>query len=320
MIEFEKPVIEIVDKKEDNTYGKYVIEPLERGYGTTLGNSLRRIMLSSLPGAAVTSVKIEGVLHEFSTIPGVKEDVIEILLNLKGLCAIIHDQSDASHVIYIDASGEGEVTAADIEAGPEVEILNKDLHIATLARDGVLKMEIKMEQGRGYVSAERNKIPNAAIGTLPLDSNFSPVRKVIFRVEDTRVGQITDYDRLIIEVWTDGTTSPEDALSLSARVLISHLDLFVGLEDVSGNIEILVEKEEDEKERIREMSIEELELSVRSSNCLRRANIDTVEKLTQKTEEDMIKVRNLGRKSLNEIKHKLAEIGLCLSPEDKSKE
>lgn len=320
MIEFEKPVIDIVDKKEDNTYGKFVVEPLERGYGTTLGNSLRRIMLSSLPGAAVTSVKIEGVLHEFSTLPGIKEDVIEILLNLKGLSAVIHGDSNEPQIVFINASGEGEVTAADIEAGPEVDILNKDLHIATLARDGALKMEIRLEQGRGYVSAERNKIPNAPIGTLALDSNFSPIRKVIFRVEDTRVGQITDYDRLIVEVWTDGTTSPEDAMSLSARVLIEHLNLFLDLTDVSGSVEIMVEKEEDEKERIREMSIEELELSVRSSNCLRRANIDTVEKLTQKTEEDMIKVRNLGRKSLNEIKHKLAEIGLSLSPEEKSKE
>lgn len=320
MIEFEKPVIDIVDKKEDNTYGKFVVEPLERGYGTTLGNSLRRIMLSSLPGAAVTSVKIEGVLHEFSTLPGIKEDVIEILLNLKGLSAVIHSDFNEPQVVFINASGEGEVTAADIEAGPEVDILNKDLHIATLARDGSLKMEIRLEQGRGYVSAERNKIPNAPIGTLALDSNFSPIRKVIFRVEDTRVGQITDYDRLIVEVWTDGTTSPEDAMSLSARVLIEHLNLFLDLTDVSSSVEIMVEKEEDEKERIREMSIEELELSVRSSNCLRRANIDTVEKLTQKTEEDMIKVRNLGRKSLNEIKHKLAEIGLSLSPEEKSKE
>jgi DNA-directed RNA polymerase subunit alpha len=318
MIEFEKPVIDIVDKSEDNTYGKFVVEPLERGYGTTLGNCLRRIMLSSLPGVAVTTVKIEGVLHEFSTIPGIKEDVIEILLNLKGLCAVMHTSEPKT--VHIEASGEGEVTAGDIIADADVDIINPDMHIATLAKDGVLNMEIRLEQGRGYIAAEKNKYPGMPIGTLPLDSNFSPIRKVIFRVEDTRVGQVTDYDKLTMEVWTDGTTSPEDALSLSAKVMNEHLNLFIDLTDATSNVEIMVEKEENEKERIREMSIEELELSVRSSNCLRRANIDTVEKLTQKTEEDMIKVRNLGRKSLNEIKHKLSEIGLSLSPEEKTKE
>ena len=318
MINFEKPVISVIDMND--TYGKFVVEPLERGYGTTLGNSLRRIMLSSLSGVAVTSVKIEGVLHEFSTIPGVKEDVIEILLNLKGLCAKINSDDDEPCTVHIDCSGECEVTAADIECGPEVEIINKDMHIATLASDAVLQMDIRLEQGRGYISAEKNKHPNAPIGTIPIDSNFSPIRKVIFRVEDTRVGQITDYDKLIMEVWTDGTTKPDDALSIAAKVLVEHLNLFLNLTETTKSMEIMVEKEETEKERIREMSIEELELSVRSSNCLRRANIDTVEKLTQKTEEDMIKVRNLGRKSLNEIKHKLAEMGLSLSPEDKSKE
>lgn len=318
MIEFEKPIIDIVDKSDDDTYGKFVVEPLERGYGTTLGNCLRRIMLSSLPGVAVTNVKIDGVLHEFSTIPGIKEDVIEILLNLKGLCAVMHVNEPKT--VRIEAFGEGEVTAGDIIGDADVDIINPDMHIATLAKDGVLNMEIRLEQGRGYISAEKNKYPGMPIGTLPLDSNFSPIRKVIFRVEDTRVGQVTDFDKLTLEVWTDGTTSPEDALSLSAKVMNEHLNLFIDLTDATSNVEIMVEKEENEKERIREMSIEELELSVRSSNCLRRANIDTVEKLTQKTEEDMIKVRNLGRKSLNEIKHKLSEIGLSLSPEEKTKE
>lgn len=318
MIEFEKPIIDIVDKSEDECYGKFVVEPLERGYGTTLGNCLRRIMLSSLPGVAVTNVKIDGVLHEFSTVPGIKEDVIEILLNLKGLCALMH--TNEPKTVRIEASGEGEVTAADIIGDADIEILNPDMHIATLAKDAVLNMEMRLEMGRGYISAEKNKYPGMPIGTLPIDSNFSPIRKVIFRVEDTRVGQVTDFDKLTLEIWTDGTTSPEDALSLSAKVMNEHLNLFIDLTDASSNVEIMVEKEENEKERIREMSIEELELSVRSSNCLRRANIDTVEKLTQKTEEDMIKVRNLGRKSLNEIKHKLSEIGLSLSPEEKTKE
>lgn len=318
MIEFEKPIIEIVDKSEDNTYGKFVVEPLERGYGTTLGNSLRRIMLSSLPGVAITTVKIDGVLHEFSTIPGIKEDVIEILLNLKGLCAVMH--TDEPQTIRIEAKGEGEVTAGDIIADADVEIINPDMHICTMASDAELRMEMCLENGRGYVPSEKNKYPGMPIGTLPMDSIFSPIRKVIFRVEDTRVGQVTDFDKLTLEVWTDGTTTPEEALSLSAKVLNEHLKLFIDLTDTASNVEIMVEKEESEKERIREMSIEELELSVRSSNCLRRANIDTVEKLTQKTEEDMIKVRNLGRKSLNEIKHKLSEIGLSLSQEEKTKE
>ncbi|WKY48462.1 DNA-directed RNA polymerase subunit alpha [Eubacteriaceae bacterium ES3] len=319
MIEFEKPVIEIVDKNDDDKYGRFVIEPLERGYGTTLGNSLRRIMLSSLPGVAVTSVKIEGVLHEFSTIPGVKEDVIEILLNLKGLAAEIY--SDEPKTIHIEASEEGSVTAGDIIADADVEILNPEMHIATLSSGSTLNMEMRIEKGRGYVSADKNKFPGMPIGMLPMDSIFSPIKKVNFLVENTRVGQITDFDKLTIDIWTDGTTSPEEALSLAAKVLSEHLNLFIDLTEHATTVEIMVEKEENEKERIREMSIEELELSVRSSNCLRRANIDTVEKLTQKSEEDMIKVRNLGRKSLNEIKHKLAEIGLSLSQdEEKAKE
>jgi len=319
MIEFEKPVIEIVDKKDDDTYGRFVIEPLERGYGTTLGNSLRRIMLSSLPGVAVTSVKIEGVLHEFSTIPGVKEDVIEILLNLKGLAAEIY--TDEPKVIYIEASEEGEITAGDIVADADVDILNPEMHIATLSKGSTLNMEMRIEKGRGYVAADKNKYPGMPIGTIPMDSIFSPIIKVNFLVENTRVGQITDFDKLTIDIWTDGTTTPEEALSLAAKVLSEHLNLFINLTEHATTVEIMVEKEESEKERIREMSIEELELSVRSSNCLRRANIDTVEKLTQRSEEDMIKVRNLGRKSLNEIKHKLAEIGLSLSQEEeKAKE
>ncbi|MBC3803761.1 DNA-directed RNA polymerase subunit alpha [Acetobacterium fimetarium] len=319
MIEFEKPVIEIVNKADDDTYGQFVIEPLERGYGTTLGNSLRRIMLSSLPGVAVTSVKIEGVLHEFSTIPGVKEDVIEVLLNLKGLAAEIY--SDEPKVIYIEASEEGEVTAGDIIADADVDIINPEMHIATLAKGATLNMEMRIEKGRGYVAADKNKYPGMPIGTIPMDSIFSPITKVNFLVENTRVGQITDFDKLTIDIWTDGTTTPEEALSLAAKVLSEHLNLFINLTEHASTVEIMVEKEESEKERIREMSIEELELSVRSSNCLRRANIDTVEKLTQRSEEDMIKVRNLGRKSLNEIKHKLAEIGLSLSQEEeKAKE
>lgn len=319
MIEFEKPVIEIVEKKDDDTYGRFVIEPLERGYGTTLGNSLRRIMLSSLPGVAVTSVKIEGVLHEFSTIPGVKEDVIEILLNLKGLAAEIY--TDEPKVIYIEASEEGEITAGDIIADSDVDILNPEMHIATLSKGSTLNMEMRIEKGRGYVAADKNKYPGMPIGTIPMDSIFSPIIKVNFLVENTRVGQITDFDKLTIDIWTDGTITPEEALSLAAKVLSEHLNLFINLTEHATTVEIMVEKEESEKERIREMSIEELELSVRSSNCLRRANIDTVEKLTQRSEEDMIKVRNLGRKSLNEIKHKLAEIGLSLSQEEeKAKE
>ena len=314
MIEFEKPVIDIVERSDDDKYGKFVVEPLERGYGTTLGNSLRRIMLSSLPGVAATSVSIEGVQHEFSTIPGVREDVIEILLNLKNLAAKM--DSDEPKTIRIEAEGEGEITAGDIITDMDIEILNPDLHIATLAAGAKLNMEMRLEKGRGYVQAEKNKYPNMPVGTLPIDSIFSPIKKVNFLVENTRVGKITDFDKLTLEVWTDGTTQPEEALSLAAKVMNDHLALFIDLTDSAKTVDTMVEKEGKETERIREMSIEELELSVRSSNCLRRANIDTVEKLTQKTEEDMIKVRNLGRKSLNEIKSKLAGMGLSLAQDD----
>ena len=314
MIEFEKPVIDIVERSDDDKYGKFVVEPLERGYGTTLGNSLRRIMLSSLPGVAVTSVSIEGVQHEFSTIPGVREDVIEILLNLKNLAAKM--DSDEPKTIRIEAEGEGEITAGDIITDMDIEILNPDLHIATLAAGAKLNMEMRLEKGRGYVQAEKNKYPNMPVGTLPIDSIFSPIKKVNFLVENTRVGKITDFDKLTLEMWTDGTTQPEEALSLAAKVMNDHLALLIDLTDSAKTVDTMVEKEGKETERIREMSIEELELSVRSSNCLRRANIDTVEKLTQKTEEDMIKVRNLGRKSLNEIKSKLAGMGLSLAQDD----
>ncbi|QSX07462.1 DNA-directed RNA polymerase subunit alpha [Alkalibacter rhizosphaerae] len=314
MIEIEKPRIEVIDISEDSKYGKFVVEPLERGYGTTLGNSLRRIMLSSLPGVAVTSVKIDGVLHEFSTISGVKEDVVEIILNLKGLAAKLY--CDEPKTVRIEAKGEGEVTAGDIIADADVEILNPELHIAELSAGSELNMEIVLEKGRGYVSAEKNKSKDQPIGTIPVDSSFTTVKKVNYSVEDTRVGQVTDFDKLTLELWTDGTITPEEAVSLSAKILNEHLSLFIDLTDHVGTVEIMVEKEENKKEKMLEMSIEELELSVRSSNCLRRANINTVEELTQKSEEDMMKVRNLGKKSLNEIKFKLAEIGLGLRQSD----
>lgn len=314
MIEIEKPKIEVIEISEDNKYGKFVVEPLERGYGTTLGNSLRRIMLSSLPGVAVTSVKIDGVLHEFSTVPGVKEDVVEIILNLKGLAAKLY--SDEPKIVRIESKGEGEVTAGDIIADADVEILNPELHIADLSAGAELNMEIVLEKGRGYVASEKNKSKDQPIGTIPVDSSFTTVQKVNYAVEDTRVGQVTDFDKLTLELWTDGTITPEEAVSLSAKILNEHLSLFIDLTDHVGTVEIMVEKEENKKEKMLEMSIEELELSVRSSNCLRRANINTVEELTQKSEEDMMKVRNLGKKSLNEIKFKLAEIGLGLRQSD----
>ncbi|MBF7095963.1 DNA-directed RNA polymerase subunit alpha [Alkalibacter mobilis] len=314
MIEIEKPRIEILEISDDNKYGKFVVEPLERGYGTTLGNSLRRIMLSSLPGVAVTSVRIEGVLHEFATIPGVKEDVVEIILNLKKLASKLY--CDEPKIVRIEAKGEGEVTAGDIIADADVDILNPEMHIADLSEGAVLNMEIVLEKGRGYVSAEKNKSKDQPIGTIPVDSSFTTVKKVNYAVEDTRVGQVTDFDKLTLELWTDGTITPEEAVSLSAKILNEHLSLFIDLTDHVGTVEIMVEKEENKKEKMLEMSIEELELSVRSSNCLRRANINTVDELTQKSEEDMMKVRNLGKKSLNEIKFKLAEIGLGLRQSD----
>lgn len=314
MIEIEKPRIDIIELSDDDTYGKFTVEPLERGYGITLGNSLRRILLSSLPGAAVTSVKIEGVLHEFSTVPGVAEDVVEIILNLKKIAAKLY--SEEPKLVRIEKKGEGQITAGDIIGDADVEILNPDLHIATLSKDAELNMEIVFEKGRGYVSSDKNKKADQPIGTIPIDSSFTPVRKVNYDVTDTRVGQVIDYDKLTMEVWTDASLSPEEAVSLAAKILNEHLNLFINLTEHASTVEIMVEKEENKKEKMLEMSIEELELSVRSSNCLRRANINTVEQLTQKSEEDMMKVRNLGKKSLNEIKRKLAEIGLGLRQSD----
>ena len=308
MIEIEKPKIECVDVTD--RYGKFIVEPLERGYGITLGNSLRRILLSSLPGVAVTSVKIEGVLHEFSTIPGVVEDVTDIILNLKGLLCKLH--TDEPKLVRIEAEGEGQVTAEDIKAGPDVEILNPELHLATLESDGRLFMDITLARGRGYVAAEQNKSDDHVIGVIPVDSVFSPVQKVNYVVEDTRVGQRTDYDKLILEVWTNGTIGPQEATSLAAKIMSEHLALFVGLTEVAGGVEIMVVKEEEAKDRILEMTIEELDLSVRSYNCLKRAGINTVEELTKKTEEDMMKVRNLGRKSLEEVQQKMAALGLSM--------
>lgn len=314
MLEIEKPKIDIVDVNEDNTYGKFVVEPLERGYGITLGNSLRRILLSSLPGAAVTSVKIDGVLHEFSTIPGVTEDVTDIILNLKNLCLKLY--ADEVKTLRIEAEREGPVKAGDIIHDADVEILNPDLTIATLAKGGRLFMEIEVAKGRGYVSAERNKKGDHIIGVIPIDSVFTPVQKVNFVVENTRVGQITDYDKLTLEVWTDGSIKPDEATSLSAKILNEHLRLFIGLTETVSDVEIMVEKEEEQKDKILEMTIEELDLSVRSYNCLKRAGINTVEELIQRNEEDMMKVRNLGKKSLEEVILKLEELGLSLRNDD----
>ena len=314
MIEIEKPNITLIEKSDDNAYGKIVVEPLERGYGTTIGNSLRRILLSSLPGAAVTSINIQEVLHEFSTIPGVREDVTEIILNIKNLAAKMNVPGPVQ--LLIDAKGPKEVTAADIITGGDVEIVNEDLHIATLEEGGELIIEMEMEQGRGYVTAERNKKDNQAIGVIPIDSIYTPVKKVNFTVEDTRVGNRTDFDKLTLEVWTNGTIEPEEAVSLGAKILNEHLNLFISLTEHVNDVEIMVEKEEDEKEKVLEMTIEELDLSVRSYNCLKRAGINTVEELTYKTEEDMMKVRNLGKKSLDEVAKKLAELGLSLRKND----
>jgi len=314
VIEIEKPKIECVELSEDNKYGKFVVEPLERGYGITLGNSLRRILLSSLPGAAITTVKIDGVLHEFSIIPGVVEDVPDIILNLKELSMKLH--SDEPKTLVIDAEGEKTVTAADIIADSDVEILNPDLVIATLDSGGKLYMEMTAEKGRGYVSAERNKKPGQPIGIIPVDSIFTPIRRVNYYIENTRVGQITDYDKLTLEVWTNGSIKPDEATSLGAKILNEHLMLFIDLTEHVNDVEIMVEKEEDKKEKVLEMTVEELDLSVRSYNCLKRAGINTVEELIQKTEEDMMKVRNLGRKSLEEVNQKLAALGLSLRKSD----
>ncbi|WP_077616045.1 DNA-directed RNA polymerase subunit alpha [Caenibacillus caldisaponilyticus] len=314
MIEIEKPRIETVEISDDATYGKFVVEPLERGYGTTLGNSLRRILLSSLPGAAVTSVQIDNVLHEFTTIDGVVEDVTAIILNIKNLAMKIY--SDEEKTLEIDVQREGVVTAADIIHDSDVEILNPDLVIATLSGDTRLHIRMTARKGRGYVPAEANKRDDMPIGVIPIDSIYTPVSKVNYQVENTRVGQVTNYDKLTLDVWTDGSIRPEEAVSLGAKILTEHLNIFVGLTDQAQNAEIMVEKEEDQKEKVLEMTIEELDLSVRSYNCLKRAGINTVQELTQKTEEDMMKVRNLGRKSLEEVQEKLAELGLSLKKEE----
>jgi DNA-directed RNA polymerase subunit alpha len=314
VIEIEKPTIECIYSNEDPNYGKFVVEPLERGYGTTLGNSLRRILLSSLPGVAVTSVKIDGILHEFSTIPGVKEDVTEIILNLKKLAVKLNGENTKR--VLINAIGPKEVTAADILGDSDVEIFNPELHIATLEENATLIMEINLARGRGYVPAEMNKDENTPISVIPTDSIFTPVRKVNFTVENTRVGQVTDYDRLVLEIWTDGSVTPSEGVSIGSKIMQEHLSLFVELTDSAEGMEIMVEKEENQKEKALEMTIEELELSVRSFNCLKRAAINTVEELTHRSEEDMMKVRNLGKKSLDEVKHKLEELGLSLKQSD----
>ena len=308
MIEIERPKIECAELNGD--YGKFVVEPLERGFGITLGNSLRRVLLSSLPGVAVSSVKIDGVLHEFSTVPGVREDVTEIILNLKELCMKMH--CDGSKKVIIDASGACEVNAGDMIVDSDVEIVNPELHIATLDEGAKLYMEIVIESGRGYVSADKNKRDDMPIGQIAVDSIFTPIRKVNFTVEDTRVGQITDYDKLTLEVWTDDTIKPDEAVSLAAKILTEHLMLFINLTEHVQGVEIMVEKEEDKKEKILEMTIEELDLSVRSYNCLKRAGINTVDELVQRNEEEMMKVRNLGRKSLEEVQQKLVGLGLSL--------
>lgn len=314
MIEIEKPKIETVEISDDATYGKFVVEPLERGYGTTLGNSLRRILLSSLPGAAVTSIQIDGVLHEFSTIEGVVEDVTSIILNIKKLALKIY--SDEEKTLEIDVQGEGVVTAADITHDSDVEVLNPDLHIATLSKSGHFRVRLSAARGRGYRPADQNKREDLPIGVIPIDSIYTPVSRVNYQVENTRVGQMTNYDKLSLDVWTDGSIGPKEAISLGAKILTEHLNIFVGLTDEAQNAEIIVEKEEDQKEKVLEMTIEELDLSVRSYNCLKRAGINTVQELANKTEEDMMKVRNLGRKSLEEVKVKLEDLGLGLRKDD----
>ena len=314
MFEIEKPKIQRMNMASDGSYGRFVLEPLERGYGTTLGNSLRRVLLSSLPGAAVTSVKIEGVLHEFSNAPGVVEDITDIILNLKGLAVKMY--CDEPKLIFIDAKGPGVVTAANIACGSEVDILNKDHYIATLEADGLLAMEITVEKGRGYTSAEKNKKEGQSIGVIPLDSFFSPVVKVNFTIDATRVGQQTDYDKLTLEVWTNRTISPDEAVSSSAKTLENYLQLFKGLTETVPEEIALVEREEETKDRLLEMPIEELDLSVRSQNCLKRAGINTTAELSQRSEEDMMKIRNLGRKSLEEVINKLNELGIYLRKND----
>ena len=314
MIEFEKPNIECLEIDEINNYAKFVCEPLERGYGVTIGNSLRRIMLSSLPGCAITSVKIDGVLHEFSTIPNVVEDVPELIVNLKNVR--LKFDGNEEKTIRIDFKGEGEVTAGDIKSDGTVEVLNPDLHIATVSEGGSLVMEMTADRGRGYNSSEKNKKPNQDISVLPIDSIYTPVKKVNYQVENTRVGQTVDYDKLVIEVWTDGSLKAHEALSLAAKVMTGHLELFIDLSETTKNTQVMIEKEESKKEKVLEMSIEELELSVRSYNCLKRANISTVEDLISKSESEMMKVRNLGKKSFDEVTAKLHSLGLDFAQED----
>ena len=315
MIEIEKPRIDIAELTPDGTYGRFVVEPLERGYGTTFGNSLRRMLLSSLPGVAATSVKIDGVLHEFSTVPGVKEDVTEIILNIKKLAIKLH--SDAPKTVYINHEGAGEICAGDIKHDSDVEIINEDLHIATLSEDAKLFMEITLDKGRGYVSSDRNKqLMQPVIGVIATDSIYTPVEKVNYTVDNTRVGNISDYDKLTLEVWTNGTILPIEAVSLAAKIVNEHMSLFIELSDDAKNAEIMVVKDEDKKEKVLETTIEELDLSVRSYNCLKRAGINTVQDLTARSENDMMKVRNLGRKSLEEVIAKLAGMGLTLSNDD----
>mgnify|MGYP000793995706 CR=1 FL=1 len=314
MIEIKKPRIECIETPADSSYGKYIIEPLERGYGTTLGNSLRRVLLSSLPGTACTSIKIAGVQHEFSTIPGVKEDVTEIVLNVKSIIARLH--SEGAKTVYIEAAGECEVTAGDIKADGEVEILNPEQHICSLGPDASFNMEITLSHGRGYVPSDKNKTPNMPIGTIAVDSIYTPVYKVNYTVENTRVGNMTDYDKLTLEVWTDSTISARDAVSLGAKILSDHLSLFTNLSETVASKPTMAEKAETHRDKVLEMTIEELDLSVRSFNCLKRANINNVEDLISRTGEDMMKVRNMGRKSLEEVQNKLAMMGLSLASDD----
>ncbi len=315
MFDFERPNIEVTEISEDKKYGRFVVEPLERGYGITLGNSLRRIMLSSLPGASVSQVKIEGVLHEFSSIPGVKEDVTEIIMNLKSLAIRNSSSSNEPKTAYIEFEGEGVVRASDIQVDSDIEIINKDQVIATLSggKDCKLYMELTITKGRGYISAEKNKSDDLPIGVIAVDSIYTPVERVNLTVENTRVGQITDFDKLTLDVYTNGTLEPDEAVSLAAKVLSEHLKLFIDLSENAKSAEVMIEREDDEKEKVLEMSIDELELSVRSFNCLKRAGINTVEELTNKTSDDMMKVRNLGRKSLEEVLAKLKELGLELN-------
>ncbi|NLB23768.1 MAG: DNA-directed RNA polymerase subunit alpha [Clostridium sp.] len=314
MLEIEKPKITVIETNEDGTYGKIVVEPLLQGYGITLGNALRRILLSSLPGVAPNSVKIDGVLHEFSTVPGVKEDVTELILNIKNLA--IRMQGDGPKTIYIDAVGPCVVTGADIKTDSDVEIVNRDFHVATLDEHGKLYVEITIDRGRGYVSQTNNKSEDHSLQTIPVDSIYTPTKRVNFTVNNTRVGQVMNYDELTLELWTNGTIKIEEAISLSAKILIEHFKLFMTLVDNDNDMEIMVEKEEDKKEKVLEMTVEELDLSVRSYNCLKRANINTVQELTQKSVEDMMKVRNLGKKSLEEVESKLKDLGLGLKSSD----